>query len=315
MAKTFRRIQFKRNSVISSSAQEAKLKFQNLPESALTDGEIVIGTYHTDSRTDSNAKVIGVKANGKIFSIDNQTILDVIGIDDNGNVNSMLTGPTILKSLDEISGKVDTHDEKIDAISGKVDTLDAEIDAVSGNVDTVSGMVVALEEEIEELSGITADDIYELSGKTITVANSTSSVTLTVGNATSDGTKNISADVNLSNVSGNIITLKSDGLYTQVDYDSVTNSLVVNGEKKQLNGGSVIDTIVYDSVTEELVITYHDSVGQTYTIRVPMKDLIEEYKFASEATSDYNVAFKVDRSVSGGTSVQADVTNFDCGEY
>ena len=408
----FRKIQFKRNQIPANSALEAKEKIKNLPASALTDGEIVIGTYSTTSNADLNAKVIGVKADGKVFNIDNQTILDVIGIDDNGNPNDRLTGDTILKDIDaiegdieaingeivdlheeisqisgssedfndrinELSGKVDTfgdeldtlsgvvstYDERIDEVSGTVQTFDdritaaeqgvatmsgdvatvksnvnalsytvsvldgkvtaveGKVDTVSGKVDTVasdvasvSGRVDTLEEEMAEISGITSDDIYELSGKSITTVEDSSTVDLTIDDA-ADGTKKVSADVKVSTESGNVITIKNDGLFTQVDYNAVTNALVVNGVEKQLNGGSVIDSIIYDSATEELVITYHDSVGETHTIRVPMKDLIEEYEFASGATADYNVAFNVVRDASGSTTVQADVAVFDCGEY
>jgi len=271
-----RNIQLKRNTNIAANANEAKSKIKNL---SLLNGEIVIGTYATANNSDGNAKIIGVKANDKVFSIDNQTILDVIGIDDNGNVNHLLTGNTILKSIDSVDDRVDT-----------------------------------LENEIEAISGGTSADVASLSGKTITKVIDSKTIDFTIDRNTDDNTKQISGDVKVSSESGNILLVKNDGLFTQVDYNPTTNALIINGTSKQLNAGSVIDSIEYSGESESLIINYSDTTGGTHSVSAPLGDLIEEYDFKA-ADTNHNVSFTVTRNVSGATSVQGEVNLFDCGEY
>ena len=262
-------IQFKRNRNIARNAVEAKSNISNL---TLENGEIVIGTYTTATNPDGSAKVIGVKANNKVFNLDNQSILDAIGIDDNGNVNPLATGSTILKSIDYLNNKIDA------------------------------------------ISGGTSSDIVGLSAKTVTNVVDTNTIDLTISDNTADYTKQISADVKLSLESGNVILAKNDGIYSKVDYDATRNVLIVNGDEKPLNAGSIVDSIQYDAETESLVINYRDTSGGTHSVSAPLSGIIEEYEFEA-ADTNHNVEFTVTRSVSGSTSVQADISNYDCGEY
>ena len=104
-------------------------------------------------------------------------------------------------------------------------------------------------DKIDSISGAVDDvksEVNELSAKTITTTENTKSVTLTQTNSI-DGTKGLKADVNLSAVEGNILLEKNDGLYTQVDYNALTNAIIINGESKTLNSGSIIDKIEYIS--------------------------------------------------------------------
>ena len=285
-------IQFKRNQNLAGNAVEAKSKIKAL---TLQNGEIVIGTYATSSNEDGSAKIIGVKANDKIFNIDNQTILDTIGIDDNGNVNPLVTGNTILKSIDSIETNVST-------ISGDLDTLE----------DVVDGLITGS----SEISG----NVAVLSAKTVTTVEDSNSVDLTISNA-SDGTKKVKADVKIStsgsaaNNNANIIKETSTGLYASVDYNTAENALYVNGIKKPLNAGSIVDSITYDSTTEEIIITYHSTTSSTpQTVRVNVKDLIEEFEFPA-TDSEHNVSFTQTRVVGGKSKIQANISVYDCGEY
>ena len=176
-------------------------------------------------------------------------------------------------------------------------------------------------DKIDSISGAVDDvksEVNELSAKTITTTENTKSVTLTQTNSI-DGTKGLKADVNLSAVEGNILLEKNDGLYTQVDYNALTNAIIINGESKTLNSGSIIDKIEYissGSSAETLVITYHTTGSQeALTVSVPLTDLIEEYVFKAEATENYNVKFHTVRNVDGQSQVEADVDLFDCGVY
>ena len=264
-----RSLQLKRNKTLAINASDAKSKVNDL---SLLNGEIVISTYATANNTSNNAKVIGVKANDTVFYIDNQTILDKIGIDDNGNVNPLLTGDTILKTIDHI------------------------------------------EEEIADISSGSSAGLAVLSGKSVTNVSDTNTIDLSISDNTSDGTKQISGVVKVSPDTGNIILSRSTGLFSQVDYDSTRNALIINGTEKPLNAGGIIDSIAYSAETESLVITYHDTSGTTHTVSAPLTDLIEEYDFKA-ADTNHNVSFTVTRNVSGSTSVQGEINLFDCGEY
>lgn len=264
-----RSIQFKRNKTLAINASAAKSKVNDL---SLLNGEIVISTYATANNTSNNAKVIGIKANDTVFYVDNQTILDKIGIDDNGNVNPLLTGDTILKTIDHI------------------------------------------EEEIADISSGGSAGLAALSGKSITNASDTNTIDFSISDNTSDGTKQISGIVKVSEEDGNIIVTRNTGIYSQVDYNSTKNVLIINGIEKPLNAGGIIDDITYSAATESLVITYHDTSGTTHTVSAPLTDLIEEYDFKA-ADANHNVSFTVTRDVSGSTSVQGEINLFDCGEY
>lgn len=429
-----RTIQFKRNTNQASNALEAK---QNMSGQSLANGELIIGTYSaSNSVNGNNASVLGIQSQGKMFFVDNQTILDKLGIKDDGTEDAnasndsfskkvialeenasdandkigniidgvglnndgsytpnpsdpYTSGETSLKDalskistevavvedfigmsggttggtpiaekvdelsdeIDEVSGKVETLEDNIEAVSGVTEDLGDDIESVSGavsdladdlselssftndlkdDIETVSGDVEDIKSEIssitEDISDIKSDintisvdvedltaDVEALSGKSITTVEDTTTIDMTKETA-DDGTKKIKADVKISNVTGNVIDIKTDGIYTQVDYDALTNSLIVNGVEKPLNVGSIISGMVYDNATEKLIIYYDTTSGGSGSTEVDMKDLIEEYTYPAK-DENHNVGFTVTRNVSGATEIQADVNLIDCGEY
>ena len=225
--------------------------------------------------------------------------------------------------VEALSGKVDTNTANIETVSGKVETLEDDVDGlktdvetISGKVDTVSGKVETLETNVQAISGkvdTNTANINALSAKTIAHVEDTATIDITKEEYNSDGTQQIKADVKLSATAGNIITANADGLWAQVDYNSATNALVVNGVEKTLNAGSIIDSITYDAQTMELVITYTDTTGTQHVTRVSLADLVDTYDFPAKDTN-HNVGFTT-TTTTGGTSVQADVSIMDCGEY
>ena len=99
----------------------------------------------------------------------------------------------------------------------------------------------------------------------------------------------------------------------------------------KLSSASSIDafkSITYDKDNEQLVIVYIDNTSTEQTITVPMKDLIEEFKFegttngvvetdeeGGNAQTVFNTNFNVTRNVKGQSVVKADVNAIDCGWY
>lgn len=113
--------------------------------------------------------------------------------------------------------------------------------------------------------------------------------TTTIGFNTDDGTspKSVTANVKIANANNNILISDGEnaGIYATVklDYEEATNKLILRGtndivlSEQQLGKGSLINSIVYDAENKDLVISYSDSLGQPYEIRVPVADLFNEW--------------------------------------
>ena len=315
MANINRTIQIKRNQTSSLNANEAKQRIMSI-ESSLANGELVINTYMDSNARNGLANVLAIKAQNKLFFIDNQVILNKLGINDDGTVNENITN-SIEKFVERI----------VDAAGLKSDgtyLADSTDNFISGATSLANADSLLSDEikEIEDFIGMSegasgksiVEKIDEISGKSVTDVEDTATIDFTKEIA-SDGTKKIKADVKISAENGNIINSKNDGIYTNVDYNPVTNAIVINGTEKPLNAGSIVDSIEYDSATEELVIKYHtSSSSEEKSTRASLKDLIEEFDFIARDDS-HNVGFTITRNVNGKTTVQADVQNFDCGEY
>lgn len=310
-----RTIQFKRNQTIAQNAAAAKNGIIAL-SSSLQNGEFVIGSYMDSNARNGVAEILGIKAQGQLFFIDNQVILNKLGINDDGTVNENITD-SVEKLVDRIingSGlnangtyAADTTDK---VLSGATSLANAD-DKLSDEIQRVESFIGMDGEGGDSI----VDRIAAISGKAVTDVEDTATIDFTKEDAI-DGTKKIKADVKISEVDGNVILAKADGIYAEVDYDEATNSLVVNGVKKALNAGSIVDNITYDPDTEDLIITYHTTTSsEEQEVRVNMADLIEEYDFVVPTDDAHNVAFTVTRHVGGKTTVQADVQAFDCGEY
>lgn len=190
----------------------------------------------------------------------------------------------------------------------------------NSSVDDINDRITEIENELADR--IKIDAVGSTNSIDLLIDNSTPSTPTLKGNVkrrVSTGTTGNSA---------NIIREYSDGLFASASltYNGAANTLAFNNglgtQTITLNAGSIIDSITYDSTTEELVITYHTTSSSTpIVVRVPMKDLIEEYNYINKTnTITYdsgkgNVLFKIDRNVSGMTEVRADVEIFDCGTY
>ena len=249
---------------------------------------------------------------------------------------------TLGQALGKLQGQINAMDKAADAVDGQVVTTveetngvvsetkanvkdlqlggyvkDASATGAIGSTDTINAALSKLENANSGLNGL----IDELSGKTVTAVDDTNSIDMTIEENGADGTKKVKADLIVSasgsqdTYNANIITVLNDGVYASVDYNALENALYINGNKKALNAGSIVDGISYDSTTEKLIITYHTtSSTDPLSVEVNVKDLIEEYDFKA-ADDNHNVSITSTRVVDGKTTVQADVNRFDCGEY
>lgn len=248
---------------------------------------------------------------------------------------------TLGEALGKLQGQINAMDKASEAVDGQVVTTLVEDNGVitetkanvkdlqlggyakdssTGAISSADTINVALS-KIENGNEGLGDLIDELSGKTVTTVDDTNSINMTIEDNLSDGTKKVKADLVVSSsgasntFDANIVSVLNDGVYASVDYDAFENALYVNGVKKPLNAGSIVDGISYDSTTERLIITYHTTSSSTpLTVYVDVKDLIEEYSFP--ATDDaHNVQFTLTRVINGSSQIQGNVLLYDCGEY
>lgn len=92
----------------------------------------------------------------------------------------------------------------------------------------------------------------------------------------------IGASLRLSNVFGNDLIKKEDGLYINVtsEYDKGTLTLKINDRivaQHNLGLSSIVDTGYYDPTTESMIIVFKLDNGEKQTVSIPVGALIREW--------------------------------------
>ena len=121
----------------------------------------------------------------------------------------------------------------------------------------------------------------------------------------------IGAKLNLSNVLGNDLVKKDDGLYFNVKstYNNGTLSLYVNDKlvsQHILGFSSIVESAFYDSSNESIVIVFKLLSGERQTITVPVGALIRELE-VDNSQPDKVVELVRETVVDGADKLSADV--------
>lgn len=121
----------------------------------------------------------------------------------------------------------------------------------------------------------------------------------------------IGAKLNLSNVIGNDLVKKDDGLYFNVKstYSNGTLSLYVNDKlvsQHILGFSSIVESAFYDSSNESIVIVFKLLSGERQTITVPVGALIRELE-VDNSQPDKVVELVRETVVDGADKLSADV--------
>lgn len=121
----------------------------------------------------------------------------------------------------------------------------------------------------------------------------------------------IGAKLNLSNVLGNDLVKKDDGLYFNVKstYNNGTLSLYVNDKlvsQHILGFSSIVESAFYDSSNESIVIVFKLLSGEEQTITVPVGALIRELE-VDNSQPDKVVELVRETVVDGADKLSADV--------
>ena len=255
---------------------------------AYTDTKITENTYTAGEGMSLNDKKFAVKkADGSQKYL--EVIADgvkIVGIDEalatKANSADVYTIAQIdakgyLTEHQDISGlakktEVETVDEKLSLAKTDLETK-------IGNVATnVTNEVTRATDAEKALETKIADNFTKSSFS----VNKTNTVNL-VKTANTDGSSVLTANVEVSSISGNLI--KADQpLYASVDlsYDEGTNTLkfsssaLAETKEIKLSVGSIIDSITYDAATEEIVISYTNASGEKGEVRFSARTLFNQ---------------------------------------
>lgn len=121
----------------------------------------------------------------------------------------------------------------------------------------------------------------------------------------------IGASLSLSNVQGNQLTKKADGLYynTKLNYDDGLITLTINDAIiSQFNIGitSILNDGYYNPENEELVLVFNKEDGSQQTARIPVGTLIREWEVDNSQTNKV-VELNREEVIDGADKLSADV--------
>ena len=121
----------------------------------------------------------------------------------------------------------------------------------------------------------------------------------------------IGASLSLSNVQGNQLTKKNDGLYynTKLNYDDGLITLTINDAiVSQFNIGitSILNDGYYNPENEELVLVFNKEDGSQQTARIPVGTLIREWEVDNSQTNKV-VELTREEVINGADKLSADV--------
>ena len=180
----------------------------------------------------------------------------------------------LVKAGEAIAAEVTRAKEEEAKLQTNIDNNASEINKVSEKVTEVEGNVSKLEGEVANLK---AED-----ARLNIVTSETNSLKLTASKTDSGTT--LSGVVKLRQAAENIITLDEQGLYSSVkmEYSPSTNIIkfTVNGvtNEFELSTNSLVQSAYYDSHNKEIVLIVKDEQGETKEIRIPVDDLVNDWK-------------------------------------
>ena len=180
----------------------------------------------------------------------------------------------LVKAGEAIAAEVTRAKEEEAKLQTNIDNNASEINKVSEKVTQVEGNVSKLEGEVANLK---AED-----ARLNIVTSETNSLKLTASKTDSGTT--LSGVVKLRQAAENIITLDEQGLYSSVkmEYSPSTNIIkfTVNGvtNEFELSTNSLVQSAYYDSHNKEIVLIVKDEQGETKEIRIPVDDLVNDWK-------------------------------------
>ena len=182
-----------------------------------------------------------------------------IGIDGNGLVHEVGS----YKDIDNLNKALDT-------LSGNVGSLD------SLQTSSKTSIVEAINEVNERATSAVENSVTRVvAGKGISV------------DSTDNTAPQVSAKVATSETGNILVVDETKGLYATLDfsYSAETQKLSLtgsNGFSKEINLAipAVVSSGSYDAANNEIVLTFTDGS----TVKIPARDLIDEWKVASTAT-------------------------------
>lgn len=255
---------------------------------AYTDAKVTENTYVAGDGLSLNDKKFAVKkADGSQKYL--EVIADgvkIVGVDEALATKANSADVYTIAQIDAKGYLTEHQDISGLATKTEVSTVDEKLALAKTDLETKVGNVEN-DVEAEETRATEAEKALETKiadnfTKSSFTVNKTNTVNL-VKTANADGSSVLSANVEVSAISGNLI--KADQpLYAAVDlsYDEGTNTLkfsssaLAETKEIKLSVGSIIDSITYDAATEEIVISYTNAGGEKGEVRFSARTLFNQ---------------------------------------
>lgn len=188
------------------------------------------------------------------------------------NITTSSANPNVILAIGSVGqGKQSTKNKTFFIDSA---TLDKDIQSVSGSVSGILGSITEIKQLINQI-------------RQNSIINLISSNTIDFIKTIDEGSgKTYTANIKLDNETGdnsNILKTTSEGLYATVElsYNDLTNVITFNNGNKstsiQLQNVQILKSATYDHSTDEIVLVFETKEGIQNTVRIPVKDLINEW--------------------------------------
>lgn len=271
-----------------NEAQEGSVKKALADAKAYTDTKVADNEYMAGNGLSLTDKKFEVKkADGSQKYI--EVIADgvkIVGVDEALATKANSSDVYTIAQIDAKGYLTEHQDISNLATKAEVETVDNKLSLAKTDLETKIGTVETSVEtektrstEAEKALDTKITDNFTKSSFTV---NKTNTVNL-VKTANTDGSSVLSANVEVSSITGNLI--KADQpLYASVDlsYDEGTNTLkfsssaLAETKEIKLSVGSIIDSITYDAATEEIVISYTNAGGEKGEVRFSARTLFNQ---------------------------------------
>lgn len=132
--------------------------------------------------------------------------------------------------------------------------------------------------------------IDDLKSKVVTTITPKNQDVIDLAVTKNGNTYEISAELDLSNETGNQLIKKGDGAYLKINsiYEGGVLTLFANDRlvsQHSLGSSTIISSATYDSVNKQIVIVFKLTSGETTTVNIPVGDLIKDWGVDNSSVS------------------------------
>ena len=272
------------NEIVRAQTAEANLSNALTAEVNRASGEekrletLINGNQTSISNVQDSVTALSGRVDGIVKEIadgSTETKAEIKRVEDalNAEVQRSTNQDTVLQTnIDAVAKDLETEANRAKEAENGLKTT---IDANTAKIDSATTNITSM---LSDIASLKAEDTR------LTVVPQESDTVRLTASKTDSGTI-LSAGVKLRTDSENIILSNGNGIYAKVrmDYNRAENviSLLVNDsvvDTYKLSEHSLVENGYYDSVNKEIVLVVVEDDGTSKEIRVPVADIINEWK-------------------------------------